>query len=226
MWEYGDLTSDATGAHCYSTGTYDVTAIVMGTNGCSDTLTINAYIQAFAIPIAGFTSPLMTVSMLDPTFCFADQSSGATLWDYNFNDPLSPANSTLQNPCHSFSDTGYYCVDQVVTNVHGCSDTAELCVEVLPEPGDLYIPNTFTPNGDGKNEVFMPVGFNISDEGYHFMVFDRWGMLIYETHTWGDGWDGTLHGNKCQIDTYVWKVSAKDIEGTKFNLIGHVNLVR
>jgi gliding motility-associated-like protein len=225
-WEYGDNTSNGNGVHCYNTGTYNVSAIVVGTNGCSDTLTINAYIQAFPSPVAGFTSPLMTVSMLDPSFCFQDQSSGASIWQYNFNDPLNPTNSNLQNPCHTYSDTGFYCVDQVVTNSNGCRDSTQLCIEVLPEPGDIYVPNTFTPNGNGLNEIFMPVGFNISNEGYHFMVFDRWGMLIYETHTWGDGWDGTLKGNKCQIDTYVWKVDARDIEGTKFQLIGHVNLIR
>jgi len=114
----------------------------------------------------------------------------------------------------------------VVANINGCVDSTLLCVEVLPEPGDIYVPNTFTPNGNGLNEIFMPVGFNISTEGYHFMVFDRWGMLIYETRTWGDGWDGTYKGNKCQIDTYVWKVDARDIAGTKFQLIGHVNIIR
>ncbi|HTL82559.1 MAG TPA: T9SS type B sorting domain-containing protein, partial [Bacteroidia bacterium] len=90
----------------------------------------------------------------------------------------------------------------------------------------IYVPNSFTPTGNGLNDIFMPVGTNINEDKYHFMVFDRWGNLIFDTHTWGTGWDGTYKGNKCQIDTYVWKVDAQDLEGYNHRLIGHVNLIR
>jgi gliding motility-associated-like protein len=97
-------------------------------------------------------------------------------------------------------------------------------VEVLPEH-EFFIPNTFTPNGDGLNDVFMPA--IMGAEQYHFMVFDRWGMLIFESYDLMQGWDGRFKGNKCQQDVYVWKVDFFDLEHkTSETRIGHVNLIR
>jgi gliding motility-associated-like protein len=227
MWYYGDLAFDNTGQHCYTNGTYDVTLIVVGTNGCTDTLTQTSYITVFPIPTAGFTlPPILPLSEWEPDACFGNTSTGATGWLWNFGDPNDTTSSNLAAPCHTYSDTGVYCVQLVVFNGNGCTDTTVQCLEIIPEGSTIYIPNTFTPNGDTKNEIFIPVGDGISSEKYHFMVFDRWGMLIYETTTWGEGWDGTFHGNKCQQDTYVWKVTCWDESGHYHNLIGHVNLIR
>ncbi len=225
-WIYGDNTTGTASSHCYADGTYDVGAIVVNDNGCIDTLVYSAYITAFPQPVANFTVPAQPVSIWEPQICFSDLSANATNWMWDFDDPFDPSGSTAQFPCHLYSDTGIYCVQQVALTAAGCPDTMELCFEIFSEEGTLYVPNTFTPNGNGDNEIFFPYGIGIDGNNYHFMVFDRWGMLIYETRVWGEGWDGTYKGNKCQVDTYVWKVDCKDIIGNNYNRIGHVNLIR
>ncbi|HEU4718381.1 MAG TPA: T9SS type B sorting domain-containing protein, partial [Bacteroidia bacterium] len=112
----------------------------------------------------------------------------------------------------------------IVYNQYGCSDTAVIPIEVRPE-FRFFIPNTFTPNGDGLNDIFMPAIMGV--DNYHFMIFDRWGNLIFETSDTFQGWDGRYKGNKCQEDVYVWKIDFTNVvDESNQELIGHVNLIR
>ncbi|HNO06966.1 MAG TPA: T9SS type B sorting domain-containing protein, partial [Flavobacteriales bacterium] len=86
----------------------------------------------------------------------------------------------------------------------------------------------FTPNGDDINEVFVPV-LNVaaSAEAYTFMIFDRWGLLLFSTEQAGQGWDGTYGGQPVPNDVYVWKVRCHDrVTGKDRDLIGHVTVIR
>jgi gliding motility-associated-like protein len=88
------------------------------------------------------------------------------------------------------------------------------------------VPNTFTPNGDGKNDVFFAYGEFVSD--FHMMIFDRWGNLIFESSDMTEGWNGTANGGKdlVQIDTYVWVITyTEKYEGYKHKIVGHVNML-
>jgi gliding motility-associated-like protein len=92
----------------------------------------------------------------------------------------------------------------------------------------LYVPNTFTPDGDQFNNTFFPVltaGYNV--ESYDFMIFNRWGELIFESQTVGEGWDGTYRNNKCQDDVYTWKLSLRrSFNDDREEFVGHVSLLR
>jgi gliding motility-associated-like protein len=91
----------------------------------------------------------------------------------------------------------------------------------------VYIPNTFTPNDDGLNDVFMPVGEGISSENYHFMIFNRWGALVYQTQKPGEGWDGKVSGVEAVTGIYTYKLVCKPTEKMKLHEItGSVNLLR
>jgi gliding motility-associated-like protein len=227
-WIYGDGNNSGTiPNYCYPAGSFDVSLIVVADNGCSDTLTLSNYINAWPQPVASFMlPPSAPLSEWEPMACFTNTSTGATVWLWNFNDPNDTSSASSPDACHLYSDTGTYCVDLVAISANGCRDTTTNCFEIVPEEATLYVPNAFTPNGEGENNLFMPVGTGIEGNEYHFMVFDRWGMLIYETRTWGDGWDGTYKGNKCQEDVYVWKVECMDDLGYYHDLIGHVSLIR
>lgn len=227
-WIYGDgNNSGTTPNYCYPPGTYYVSLIVVGDNGCTDTLTLANYISSWPQPTAAFLLPVfLPVSEWEPEVCFTNASSGAVSWVWDFDDPNDTSGSTVQDACHLYSDTGHYCVDLVAITANGCRDTTTQCFEIIPEDATLYVPNAFTPNNNGNNDLFFPKGEGIVNHDYHFMVFDRWGMLIYETHTWGEGWDGTFKGNKCQEDVYVWKITCYDDLGYYHKLIGHVSLVR
>jgi gliding motility-associated-like protein len=92
----------------------------------------------------------------------------------------------------------------------------------------LYVPNAFTPNDDGTNDVFNAQGIGIDPDKFEMWIFDRWGNMIFYTDDMNKGWDGKVQGaeNVCQIDTYVWKIKAVDQMGGKHNLIGKVSLIK
>lgn len=95
-------------------------------------------------------------------------------------------------------------------------------VDIVPAIS-FYIPNTFTPNGDGMNDTF-----GIAGEGVHefkMQIFNRWGQLIYESANANERWDGTFQGVKVPMGTYIYKVSAKGATGQKQNKEGNVNVI-
>ena len=93
-------------------------------------------------------------------------------------------------------------------------------------PGDFYIytPNAFTPDGDGVNDVFQISGGNIID--MECLIFNRWGQVIHSLDSPEDFWNGTYQGFPCQDGTYIWKLKYTDFNNKKYELSGHINLIR
>lgn len=122
---------------------------------------------------------------------------------------------------------GMYQITVYVISDEGCyGDTTSLLVDVDEcSFNGIYIPNSFTPNNDGRNDVFGPVGENIIH--LEIYVYNRWGQQIYESHN-GEAWDGRLKGEMCQQGVYVWLVVYRFINEDLFEhtAIGHVVLVR
>ncbi len=183
-----------------------------------------------APPIADFNFNPDVVSLLEPMVYFIDGSLGSpTLWTWNFDDPASGANNTsgVQHPTHMYSDTGTYCITLIISDASGvCKDTITKCLKV-EAPYTFYIPNSFTPNMDGFNEMFLGYGTNIKD--FHIMIFDRWGNKIFESNDITKGWNGKVRaktGDLVEEDVYVWKVEIMDIYLKKHKYIGHVTMVR
>lgn len=105
----------------------------------------------------------------------------------------------------------------------GCLDTASVAIKVIPLD-DIYIPSGFTPNGDGKNDLFRVVGANIKD--FDFKVFNRWGQIVFATNDIGKGWDGTLAGKPQPPDVFVYVVVVKLNNGSTVTKKGTVTLIR
>ncbi len=105
---------------------------------------------------------------------------------------------------------------------HGCIGVDSVWVEVF---FPIYVPNTFTPDGDGINDYFRAFGENI--QGFSMEVRNRWGVLIFESDDIDDVWDGSVNGGShyAQNDTYIWTIYYDAYEGRE-KLVGHVNLVR
>ena len=239
---------------CYNTaGSYAASVIITSSYGCKDTLAMPV-VNAYPWPKADFCVSPDKAPATNPVFNFCDQwSSDVSQWTWHFGDGDTDIVST--DPVHSYSLSAYandyysYNICLNVENQYGCWDTVCHSVELIPE-FTFYIPNTFTPNADGMNEIFFGKSRGVKD--YNIWVFDRWGNLIWKCHYEGkntswdyagqDGissackWDGVvqdhgidMNGNSKQLsqeDVYVWKVELTDIFDKKHNYIGHVNIVR
>jgi gliding motility-associated-like protein len=229
-WNFGDggtsVLQDPN--HCYNTpGTYSVSLTVTSAAGCTATFTNNNWISIYPEPVASFTANPTTTTLLDPTVVFTDHSQGASTWNWTFGDILN-GTSTLQDPAYTYADTGFHTVTLIVTNQFGCVDTAVLSIYIREE-FTFYAPNSFTPNKDDKNTVFIPKGIGIDDEGYNMWIFDRWGNMIFHSTDLNTGWDGRANGgaNIAQEDVYVWLVELvvrSTHEDKRF--IGHVSLIK
>lgn len=177
-------------------------------------------------PKADFTYSPNPATILNSTIFFEQTSLYANSYQWDFGDA---SKSTEANPTHTYLDTACYPVELITYNDYGCIDTAYhlVCIN-----GDfvVYIPNAFTPDGDGINEVFMPRGFGISNNNYEFEIFDRWGLLIFKSVDPQKGWDGRtsnlmLKGNS-QIDTYVYKLHCEDNLRKGHDFTGQVTLYK
>ncbi|MBL4593152.1 MAG: gliding motility-associated C-terminal domain-containing protein, partial [Flavobacteriales bacterium] len=207
-------------------GTYDVTVTITTALGCTSTITGIGWATVNPNPIADFTTdpnpPIVT--LVHPTFDFIDQSFDADFWNWTFGDQ---GFDSIQNPTHTYQDTGYYNVQLIVTNIFGCTDTTNKTVRIKPD-FFFVIPNSFTPgDGNGINDIFIPgtlVG--AIDDNYNFLIFDRWGELVFEGHQLKNGWNGTYKGKIVQNGVYVWRIEVSDLEGTIHNYTGHVNVIR
>lgn len=112
----------------------------------------------------------------------------------------------------------------MVTDLNGCTATDDVLVKVF-DGGIYYIPNTFTPNGDGINDVFRAVPAGIASTEY-FEVFNRWGKAIFSTKDLTIGWDGTYKGKKQPTDNYIWVIKGKNTAGKEIEMRGSIKLIR
>ena len=114
------------------------------------------------------------------------------------------------------------------TDTLGCEST--YCIEVLVDDDlTIYVANAFTPNGDDDNDVFRPSIIGVQEDWYRFMVFDRWGLLVFSTTDPYEAWNGGMNndGEALPDGVYVWTLRAKDqFTPEKAELIGHVTLVK
>ncbi len=230
IWNFGDgdSLSGRNPIHCYKdTGSFNVTLTATSDSGCSSTLDVLKMVTVYAHPNANFTYSPQPVNIESPLVQFTDQSTSKyplVFWNWTFGDG-SGLSSTLRNPSHQYSDTGTYCATLVITDMHGCMDSITNCLVVNPL-FTLYIPDAFSPNGDGINDVFTPKGSYIKD--FEMYIFDRWGMKLFHTGDIMNGWNGKVLNNAtvCQEDTYVYQIYVTDTQGNKHAYNGKVTLLK
>lgn len=137
--------------------------------------------------------------------------------------PVGPLNNPfIANPLATLQNDTYFHV--LVTDAIGCTDDDSVFIKVYEGPM-YYLPNAFTPNGDGLNDVFRPIPVGIRSTDY-FRVFNRYGAVMFETKEWMKGWDGTIKGKPSVSGTYVWMIKGIDKNGTIVEMKGSVILIR
>ncbi|HOY33465.1 MAG TPA: choice-of-anchor L domain-containing protein [Bacteroidales bacterium] len=207
-------------------GDYSVT--VSG-NGCSSAG--NVSVDSDPGPDASFIADPPVTSVAQSTINFTDDTPGIiTSWFWDLGDGTSSAASAFS---HNYTQAGTYQVTLLVTDESGCSGTAGRTV-VVNDECTLFIPNTFTPNGDGRNDVFTPYGTHIDAERFEMIIFDRYGIKVYETKKWlgssCEGWNGTRNNNggieKAVTGVYGYHIYAgNSIDGYK-TYTGGVTLIQ
>lgn len=228
LWNFDDNGSTSTASnpqHSFVTaGCHDITLTVTVPPGCSVTQTVPCMINTIAQPSASFSATPTLTDILNPIITFDNTSSNATTWNWTYGDNSS---SSVFEENHTYDLPGVYPVILIVTNDSGCSDTAYIDI-IVHDYHTFYVPNAFTPDDNGRNEVFGPVFTNILTEGFEMLIFDRWGNLVYKTNDPGAGWNGTWKntGEQVQQDVYVYKIKYTDNLYKTYEMIGHVTLIR
>jgi gliding motility-associated-like protein len=169
------------------------------------TITLTDTVRVYIQPIAEFIAHPWVTDTWSPTINFYDESIDAMTWFWNFGDPGSwDLNySDLAYPYHNYSDSGTYPVMLIVTN-GSCADTVIHNV-VIHEGYAFFIPNAFTPTGNGLNDIFNGFGVGFQTDKFELTIFDRWGELIFHTTDSEQGWDGRMEGKDeiCMEGIYV-----------------------
>ena len=230
QWDFGDGSSISNlqnPSHLYATpGNYPVTLTITTSAGCIDTLSL---LQADIInvrpsPIAGFDVTPDYTDICNSVVTFIDESQNASKFTYIYGDGTEYTGP--DSPAHLYLTAGTHYPVQIVENEWGCRDTA--MNELFIEPFNLYIPNTFTPDGDEFNNVFQPKAYLDIFE-WNMEIYNRWGELLFETNDFNIGWDGTItNGQFAQDGLYIYKINYQTCEPNQpnYEITGHVNMLR
>ncbi len=227
MWDFGDgnlkNTTLDTVSHTYlKEGCKDVSLIIITNEGCRDTLVDSCLITPWPSPEANFTYLPASPTTLNPIVTFSERSSGASSWQWNLGDFTISRDQIVQ---HEYADSGNYQVKLVVFNEFNCPDTAESNVRVEFET-TVYLPNTFSPDGDGLNDLFMPQFEGVKREGFNLYIFNRWGGLVYQTDNFNNPWDGKTNGNPAKDGVYLYLIKYKNFNGEDKKIRGSVTLLK
>ena len=198
-------------------------ATVLDENGCTDTLSVFLQNTPPAIPDFGSQPDLNDSILLSQAkIQFENQTIGGFVYEWDFGDRNL---SDEENPRHTYADPGEYTVTLTAYNEYMvCPVSISKTIHIIPD-GVLYIPNAFTPNGDGTNDFFEVKGEGIVS--LSLIIYDRWGKEIARLNQPDETWDGrTFSGTAAPEGVYAFVVTAFFNSGAKFNRGGTITIIR
>jgi gliding motility-associated-like protein len=211
-------------------GTYFIKVLSTGKNGCSGVYDYPAPIVVFPKPHSDFSwSPdVATTSNNDVTFSPTSKYGPITSINWLFSGTgIEGYDSTnVKNPQRVFENPGKFPIMLIQRTDKGCVDSVIKNIEIV-EDFNVYIPNAFTPNGDGLNDIFLVKGLGFKTEGFSMEIFDRWGHSLFYSKDLTKGWDGTAKGIQSQDGVYIYKIKAVGANGEgRKEYVGHVTLMK
>lgn len=230
-WDFGDGgTSTAIGQafHVFQNGgTYSVQVQVTDLNGCTGSMNAANAIFASNGPAAFFVPTPLTVSVENPVFDVTHVPQGGVVYAWTV-DGQEIAGGSQFSHLVAPAVVGYHPICLVATDALGCSN--EFCVDILVDDVlTIYVPNAFTPDGSGINDLFMPSVIGLDPDRYLFTIFDRWGREIFNTSDPNEGWNGAFRnsGEVLPQGVYVWRLFAKDqFSAERREIVGSVTLLK
>ncbi len=217
-WDFGDGTDvfvqDTFHVFQYG-GTYNVMLVSQNVKNCIDTQVRQVVIDNYR-PFAGNDTTIVKGESVQ----FNAAGGYQYLWvpGTNLND------STIHNPLGYYPDTGTFYYKVNVVSAYGCEGYDSIKVWVVNQAA-FFVPTGFTPNGDGKNDVFRPVAIGYKSLNF-FRVYNRFGEEVYFSQNLTDGWDGTFKHKLCDMGTYYWQISYVNRFGKDGYMKGDVTLVK
>jgi gliding motility-associated-like protein len=218
-----NASKDSVFSYCFNTaGSYTIQVRFIDSNFCTNSATLA--MNAFPKPYANFefspTNPLAGIDRVQFLNTSRSTYQGEWKWFLQGNDSVFV---TEKDPRFLYEQAGTYPLVLVAKNIFGCMDTV-IKVLVVEDEFSIYVPNAFTPNGDGLNDNFFPKGQGI--KSFNLEVYDRWGEKVFHTVDFYSYWDGTFRGKECKSDVYSWKIVASGFSGKIKTFTGHVSLLR
>lgn len=202
-------------------GWYSVT---INSNGC--TRSDSAYVESSSTSIdAKLTADVLKgLSPLEVHFGNDSQDAISYFWD--FGDGNGFSTSIKDSSEHVFYHSGYYPVSLIAVGADHCMDTAWAYILVESE-FILYAPNSFSPNGDPKNDVWQVFVDGIRSESYNLEIYNRWGELIWKSEQADEAWDGRYQNQAAPIGTYTWVLTCTtSLSNESIHKQGHLTIVR
>ncbi len=191
-------------------------AIAVNAAGCTDTTVVKVYVRDFKVSLIANPSPMLVGAMATLTTT-ANINYEVIAWkpEIYFSNQTANTQSLIVNDT---TNTFYV----IAKSEDGCLDTAN--VKTAVDNKDFFIPNAFTPNNDGKNDLFKIYGTSVM--GAEIKIYNQWGVMLYETKDNNKGWDGT-HKNKPQpIGMYLYVVKVRLLNEDTFIKKGTIRLIR
>lgn len=201
-------------------GLFDVSLTVTTNLGCSNDTTKQNAVTVYELPAPSFIYTPDEPTMFLSNVSFFDRSENVLHWWWNFGDSSV---SSVQNPHHFYHRTGQYVVTLVVESPEGCRDSTWRFLDVT-DSYSFWIPNAFTPDNDGLNDVFTANGFGFT--GFSMRIFNRFGELIFTSGTAEVAWDGSYDDTQAPVGVYVYEIKMVDSYGFPHSYNGTVSLLR
>lgn len=154
---------------------------------------------------------------------FKNCTENSENWIWSFGD-FGTSNS--ENSIHKYSSEGEFIVTLLASNEFGCKDSVSKIITIIGDT-DIFIPNSFSPNEDGLNDIFMPVMREVNSKGYSLKIFNRWGEVIFVTYNIEQGWDGKIGGIPVEMgSTYSYIIFYENLNGRKMMKKGSVTIIK
>jgi len=234
LWDFGDkiFSSEQDPTHTYNIpGNYIVKLSVTNIAGQSS---FNVLIKVYEKPSALFSVYPNEVTNNAQIVVFTDYSHNGGSWFWNFGDGST---SIEQSPWHKYESEGTYKITLIVTSNDGCIDSMiySTPIKVDYKVGNIRFPNAFKWNESGPtggywyegeldDNTFRPFFTNVIE--YKLQIFNRWGVLLYESIELQKGWDGYFGNARLALEgVYVWKVVGRYADGTYFTKVGNVTFL-
>lgn len=204
-------------------GIYTVSLTLTAPGGCTSVFSVQS-VNVYANPVAAFIiAPLS--SFIGREVSFFDQTYPTpSTWDWNFGDGIGV--STIQNPTYIYNDTGVFVVSLKVSTSNICSDSITSTIHIRDFEYQLWVPNIFTPNGDNHNDIFFVQGIGVTK--FEMTIYDRWGLEVYHSNNWLDGWNGKMKGTGADLinGIYVYTIKAWNTMNQVNHYVGKITIAR